>query len=137
VTVIRSYRDLEVWRRSIKMVVRVYQVVKGFPKAELYGLSDQMKRSAVSIPSNIAEGWGRNYTQEYLRHLAIASGSLAELETQLEIARELEFLAVEEWASITEELTQIGRMLTSLRQSVSRRQDAKDQHEGRVRKRTS
>ncbi len=116
---VNSFRDLEVWQESMSLVVQVYQVVKDFPKAEVYGLADQMKRAAVSVPSNIAEGWGRKYTQEYIKHVAIASGSLAELDTQLEIGKRLGFIREEQWESINKDMALLGRKLSSLRRSLS------------------
>ena len=87
---VRSFRDLAVWQKSIQMAVMVYRLTKGFPKEETYGLSSQMRRAVVSIPSNIAEGHGRLNTPEYRQFLGIARGSNFELQTQLEIARKLE-----------------------------------------------
>ena len=78
---IKSYRDLRVWQAGMDLVVRVYRLTQGFPTHELYGLTSQMRRAAVSIPSNIAEGHTRESSKEYLHHLSIAQGSLAELET--------------------------------------------------------
>ncbi len=88
----RSYRDLEVWKLSIDFVKKVYQVTHNFPASEKFGLINQIRRAAVSIPSNIAEGQGRNSTKEFKQFLAISLGSLAELETQLIIAKEIEYL---------------------------------------------
>ncbi|MGD0346114.1 MAG: four helix bundle protein [Terracidiphilus sp.] len=86
---IRSFRDLTVWQRSMQMAVSVYRLTRGFPKEETYGLISQMRRAAVSIPSNIAEGHGRLNTGEYRQSLGVARGSNFELQTQLEIARAL------------------------------------------------
>lgn len=86
---VRSFRDLEVWKKSVQMVVTVYRLTKEFPKTETYGLSSQMRRAAVSVPSNIAEGHGRLKTGEYRQFLGVARGSNFELQTQLEIARAL------------------------------------------------
>jgi four helix bundle protein len=87
----RSYRDLEVWKLSIDFVKKVYQVTHNFPASEKFGLINQIRRAAISIPSNIAEGQGRNSTKEFKQFLAISLGSLAELETQLIIAKEIEY----------------------------------------------
>ena len=87
---VQSFRDLVVWKKSIEMAVAVYRVTKGFPKEETYGLSSQMRRAVVSIPSNIAEGHGRLNTSEYRQFLGIARGSNFELQTQIEIARKLQ-----------------------------------------------
>jgi four helix bundle protein len=86
---VQSFRDLEVWKKSVQMAVTVYRLTREFPKEETYGLTSQMRRAAVSIPSNIAEGHGRLNTGEYRQFLGIARGSNFELQTQLEIAREL------------------------------------------------
>jgi len=86
---VQSFRDLEVWKRSIQMTVSIYRLTQGFPKDEIYGLTSQMRRSAVSVPSNIAEGHGRLNKGEYRQFLGIARGSNFELQTQLEIARAL------------------------------------------------
>ena len=87
---VQSFRDLEVWKRSIQMTVSTYRLTQGFPKDEIYGLTSQMRRAAVSVPSNIAEGHGRLNKGEYRQFLGIARGSNFELQTQLEIARVLE-----------------------------------------------
>ena len=94
-----SFKQLEVWQRSIELVKEIYRTTEKFPKSEIYGLSSQMRRSAVSIPSNIAEGYKRQGLGEYLQFLSIADASAAELETQLIIAKNiylnLDFLKVE------------------------------------------
>jgi len=86
---VRSFRDLTVWQKSMQMAVTVYRLTREFPKEETYGLSSQMRRAAVSIPSDIAEGHGRLNTGEYRQFLGVARGSNFELQTQLEIARAL------------------------------------------------
>ncbi len=86
---IQSFRDLTVWQRSMQMTVSVYRLTQEFPREEIYGLTSQMRRAAVSVPSNIAEGHGRLGTKEYRQFLGIARGSNFELQTQLEIARAL------------------------------------------------
>jgi len=88
---VHSFRDLKVWQRAIQLSVAIYRLTKGFPREELYGLSSQIRRASVSIPSNIAEGNGRLSTGEYRQFLGIARGSNFELQTQLEIARALSF----------------------------------------------
>lgn len=89
---INSYQDLLIWQKGIVLVVRVYKLVKSFPQEELYALTSQIKRAAVSIPSNIAEGYGRNTDKSFSYFVDISRGSLNELETQLIIAKELEFI---------------------------------------------
>ncbi len=86
---LKSYKELKVWQRSIELVKEVYEVTKKFPKSEVYGLSIQMRRAAVSIPSNIAEGYLRKNLKEYLQFLRVAYGSAAELETQIIITKDL------------------------------------------------
>ena len=91
-TEVRSYKDLIIWQKSIDLVVEIYKALKSFPREELYALSDQIKRSAVSVPSNIAEGQSRQHTGEFRQFLYIALGSLAELDTQLIIAHKLGYI---------------------------------------------
>ncbi|NLV45648.1 MAG: four helix bundle protein [Candidatus Hydrogenedentes bacterium] len=110
----KSYRELQVWQKAMDMVVAVYEVTAGFPTEEKYGLTSQIQRAAVSVPANIAEGYARVHRGDYVHHLSIARGSLAELETHLTIAVRLNFIqrerAVEIW-SMTQE---INKMLTSM-----------------------
>lgn len=110
-----GYRELVVWQKGVELVISVYRVTATFPKSEIFGLASQMQRAAVSVPSNIAEGNALRQTKAYLRHLSIASGSLAELETQLEIAERLGYLANH---SLILQANEIGRMLSSLRQKL-------------------
>lgn len=114
----KGHEDLNVWQKAMNLVVSTYRLTTRFPKSETYGLGSQMQRAAVSIPSNIAEGHALKQTPAYVRHLAIASGSLAELQTQLEIARRLGYLSSEQ-GSIFEEAREVGRMLAGLRKSLS------------------
>lgn len=109
---VRSYRDLDVWKKSIELVKDVYILVKSLPKEEIYALSDQMRRSAVSIPSNIAEGSGRNGTKEYLQFLYIALGSLCELETQIIISKEIGYINNIE--KLENDMTIIKKMINSM-----------------------
>ena len=87
--VIKTYKELIVWQKSIDLVAEVYKITKAFPKSELYALCSQIQRAAVSIPSNIAEGYGRNHRPEFIQFLGISYGSACELETQLVIAKKL------------------------------------------------
>ena len=89
---IKSYKDLLIWQKGIRIVLLVYHLVKSFPQEELYALSSQLKRASVSIPSNIAEGYGRNTNKSFSHFLDISRGSLFEIETQLIIAKELGFI---------------------------------------------
>ena len=110
----KTYRDLQVWQKSMALVTEVYKITKGFPKDETYGLTSQMRRCAVSIPSNMAEGYGRNSTNEYIHFLRISMGSLYELQTQIEISMNLRYLNNDEFNSLYETSREIERMLSSL-----------------------
>jgi four helix bundle protein len=113
----QSYRDLIAWQKSVDLVTEIYRITQSFPKTEQFGLCSQMQRAAVSIPSNIAEGHALRQTQAYLRHLAIASGSLAELETQLEISKRLGYLQPTDQI-LTERTNEVGRLVSGLRRSL-------------------
>ena len=115
----RSYRDLEVWKLSIDFVKKVYQVTHYFPDSEKFGLINQIRRAAVSIPSNIAEGQGRNSTKEFKQFLAIGLGSLAELETQLIIAKEIEYLTQNGLDALLSPLDRIRKMIKGLSKGLS------------------
>ena len=114
----RSYRDLDVWRLSIELVKDIYQVTGKFPQVEIYGLTNQLRRAAISIPSNIAEGQGRNSFKEFRQFLAIALGSLAELETQLIIAKEIGYLTSAETDRLSISLDIIRKMIKALSHSL-------------------
>ncbi|MBA3321791.1 MAG: four helix bundle protein [Pyrinomonadaceae bacterium] len=117
---VKSYRDLRVWQAAMNLVEQVYRLTRAFPKQETYGLSSQMQRAAVSIPSNIAEGHTREHLKEYLHHLSIAQASLAELETQLEIAKRLEYVSPEQLMQNFDSTQSIGRQLYALRNSLTK-----------------
>jgi four helix bundle protein len=114
----RSYRDLNVWKLSIELVKDIYQVTTKFPPAEIYGLTNQLRRAAISIPSNIAEGQGRNSFKEFKQFLVIALGSLAELETQLIISHEIGYLDREDSSKLAEALDNIRKMVKALANSL-------------------
>jgi four helix bundle protein len=114
----KSYRDLDVWREAMDFVVECYRMTGTFPKTEGYGLTGQLQRAAVSIPANIAEGQGRQHDKEFLQHLAITYGSLAEVETHIQIARRLEYADGEKENQMLERAARIGRMLNGLRKSI-------------------
>lgn len=118
---IRSYRDLRVWQGAMDFVVRLYAVTESFPKSEAFGLTNQMRRAAVSIPSNIAEGHSRT-RQEYGRFLRIARGSLAELETQLELAHRIGYLTPSQYHELVTDLSTIGKQLTKLIKKINNRE---------------
>jgi len=111
------YKKLKVWQKAMKLVVQVYKATRNFPKHEQYGLISQMRRSVISIPSNIAEGHGRNSDKEIVRFLDIARGSIFELDTQIEISRQLDFLNTQEFNIIFNLLDETSRMLSGLRKS--------------------
>ena len=111
---IRNYRDLVAWQKATDLVVAIYRVTKTFPKEEVYGLTAQLRRCAVSIPSNIAEGQGRGSDKEFGRFLQIAYGSLRELETQLIIAQRLEYLDRVEVERLLADAAEIGRLINGL-----------------------
>ncbi len=116
-----TYRDLKVWQRAMDLVEDVYLLTRGFPAEEKYALASQVQRAAVSIPANIAEGYGRATQGDYLRHLSIARGSLMELETLLTIAVRLGFTSREKAVPIWEPTQEVGRMLRRLMVSLHRR----------------
>jgi len=111
---IESYQDLLVWQRSIGLVENIYKLSKTLPPDERFGLITQMCRAAVSIPSNIAEGFGRQASGAYRNHLSMARGSLLELETQIILCQRLEFLSNDQTAPILTELGELSRMLATL-----------------------
>jgi four helix bundle protein len=111
---IKTYRDLVVWQKAMSLVTAVYRCAVQFPKNETYALVSQIQRAAVSIPSNIAEGYGRRSTGDYLRFLQIAMGSVFELQTQLEIALNLEYLTKERFEELYGQSREVERMLSSL-----------------------
>jgi four helix bundle protein len=111
---IRSYRELDVWKKGIELVKETYKLTEKFPEREKYGLVAQMRRSAISIPSNIAEGFRRYHNKEYRQFLYVSLGSCAELETQVTIAKQLEYIRESEEADLLEVLDHIGRMITNL-----------------------
>ena len=121
---IRSYRDLEVWKKSMHLVLDVYRCTRSFPKEELYGLVLQIRRCAVSIPSNIAEGYGRYGTGEFVRFLQIATGSLCELHTQVEIAQNLHYLSDSLYEHLSVISGEIERMLNSLIRKLQEKRDS-------------
>ena len=111
---IKTFRDLIVWQKSMDLVTQIYRASGNFPKSEFYGLISQLRRSAVSIPSNIAEGYGRRSTGDCVRFLQNFVGSLYELQTQLEIAKKLEYLTEFEFNGLYGNTREIERMLLSL-----------------------
>ena len=121
---IRSYRDLKVWQVAMDFVVDCYRHTESFPATERYGLTQQVRRAAVSVPSNIAEGHGRTHLGEYLHSLSIANGSLMELETQLLIGQRLGFLDVDINNALLKRSAEIGKMLRGLIRKLSDRRSS-------------
>ena len=111
---VRNYKDLLVWQKAIDLVSLIYDATKTFPAEEMYGLKSQLRRAAVSVPSNIAEGQGRNSTGEFRQFLRNAKGSLLEVETQIIIAQRLRFLAPEKADNVIHALQEVLRMLNGL-----------------------
>ncbi|MFN8710381.1 MAG: four helix bundle protein [Planctomyces sp.] len=118
---INSYRDLEVWQKGMDLVVACYEAAKSFPADERFGLTTQLQRAAVSVPANIAEGHGRDHTKEFLNHLSIAYGSLMEVETHIQIAQRLEYVAECVAKEILLRTAELGRMLNGLQRSLKNR----------------
>ncbi len=118
---INSYRDLQVWQKAMDAVVECYKLTREFPKDELYGLTSQLRRAAVSVAANIAEGHARPHTAEFLQFIGIAYGSLSELQTHIEIAKRLGYLATQSAATVLTTTNEIGRMLNGLENSLRRR----------------
>ncbi len=115
---LKTYRDLLVWQKSFQLCIRIYRLSRNFPRDERFGLTSQVRRAAVSIPSNIAEGYGRGTTRDYLRFLWVANGSLAEVETQLMLARELQFAPETALNDLLEAMAEVERMLKALIRSL-------------------
>ncbi|WP_297944960.1 four helix bundle protein [uncultured Fibrobacter sp.] len=122
-----SYKDLIVWKKSVELVMQLYDYIQAFPKNESYVLSDQMRRAVVSIPSNIAEGYERMTTAEYIRFLSIARGSKAELETQLHICNQLKLGDMEKNVVLQSNCKEIGKMLNSMVYTLNSKKQQKTQ----------
>ncbi len=115
-----DFRDLDVWKLSMELVEDVYKITKAFPKSEMFGLTDQMRRASISIPSNIAEGNGRQHSKEYVNFLYIALGSLLELITQTELAKRLDYINSQQSTLIAERCTRINKMLRALIKAIKK-----------------
>lgn len=113
-----NFRNLRVWKKAVQLATIVYKATEGFPRLEQYGLTSQIRKSVVSISSNIAEGAGRNTDKEFSQFLHFATGSCYELETQLTISRNLNFLDLDHYEMIKEKLIEIQKMIYSLRKSL-------------------
>ena len=117
-----NYKELKVWQKSVDLAVKIYEATKDFPREEIYGLTSQIRRSAVSIPSNIAEGAGRNTKKDFNNFLGISNGSSCELDTQLIIANRVSFLDSTIFEMLQQDLTEIQKMNWALQKSLT------DQH---------
>ena len=116
---IKSHRDLIAWQKAMELVVCVYTLSKSFPKEEVYGLTSQLRRAAVSIPANIAEGQGRRSKTEFKQFLGHARGSLLEVDTHLELALRLEYIGLKDHAFVQEQLREVGRIINGLMRSLT------------------
>ena len=119
-----SYRDLAVWQKAVDLVISCYHLTEGFPRSESYGLGGQLQLAAVPVAANIAEGQARQHEKEFLQHLSIAYGSLAELETHTEIARRLRYVSEEAAKEILEKTSEVGHMINGLRRSLKEKSSA-------------
>jgi len=115
---LKSYRDLLVWQKAIELALLVYRMTEGFPKREIYGLASQLRRASVSVPSNIAEGYGRAGRREYLQFLSVAQGSLKELETQTILAQRLAYVTSSQAERFLADSEVVGKMFGSLIRSL-------------------
>ncbi|MFN3996605.1 four helix bundle protein [Algoriphagus sp.] len=116
-----NYKELNVWKRGIKLCAVIYKLTANFPNEERFGLISQMRRASVSVPSNIAEGGGRRTDNEFVHFLGVAHGSICELETQLFVSVELEFVTYDQIDPISLEITEIQKMLYALIQKFESR----------------
>ena len=116
---LQSYKEFTVWQKSMDLAVEVYSLVKKLPKEELYGMSGQIRRAVISIPSNIAEGQGRNSTREFVKFLAIARGSQCEVETQLQLCIRLGYLGEKETKAVLGICEEVSKMLNALIKKLS------------------
>ena len=110
----KPHKKLDLWQVAMDLVIEIYRITESFPKEEKYGLSNQVRRAAVSVPSNIAEGAARQTKKEFVNYLHMAQGSLSELDTQLEVARRLAFLDGKIWEDLDKVLQRVDKMLTGL-----------------------
>ena len=118
---VRKYTELIAWQKAIDFVEAVYRFSSTFPGSELYGLTGQLRRAAVSVPSNIAEGQSRNSSREFIHYLGIAYGSLSEVETQLVIAQRLKYIDCVELEGLLEKAGEVGRLINGLSNSIGRK----------------
>jgi len=120
----KTHKDLDAWKKSIELVASIYKITSSFPKEQIYGLTSQIRRAAVSIPSNIAEGAAQNHDKEFIQFLYVALGSGAELETQLIISKMLGFIDYEKSQELTNELNSISRMIQGLIKFIKKQKNS-------------
>ena len=125
---VSSYRDLTVWQRAMELVERIFLLTPKLPREQVYGLSAQMQRAVVSVPSNIAEGHARKSTREYLHFLSISLGSLAELETQLILCERLKFLSADDVGQVLGVADEVGKMIRGVQGAGGEAGDEGDEH---------
>ena len=118
--VVQQYQELIAWQKAMDLVTRICEVTVSFPQKEMFGLINQLRRAAVSIPSNIAEGQGRQTTKDFMRYLSIARGSLQEMETQVILAARLKYIAEREKVELLEKSAETSRLMSGLSRSLSR-----------------
>ncbi|MFZ0961463.1 MAG: four helix bundle protein [Terriglobia bacterium] len=121
---INNFKELDVWKRSVAFTTELYKLTSRFPETERFGLCSQIRRAAISVPANIAEGWGRGPTREYIQFLTIARGSLMELETHLIVGCNLIYLTHDELGLVSKESEEIGKMLSGLIGPLKSRHEA-------------
>ena len=121
-----THKDLRVWQQGIEMVTSIYMMTKAFPKDEVFGLVSQMRRAAVSVPSNIAEGYARGTDREKLHFLRISSGSMSEIETQLMLSLNLGYISQEVYDELSERVTSVWKQLNALISSLKKRLNSQD-----------
>jgi four helix bundle protein len=122
---VKNYSELIAWQQAIELVAAVYRATQEFPKDEMYGLTSQLRRAAVSVPSNIAEGQGRKSTNEFLHHLSVAHGSLREVETQVHIAARLGYLGANQKNDLLDLAAEVGRLINGLYNALNKRSAGK------------
>jgi four helix bundle protein len=118
---LKNYKELKVWQKAYALCLVIYQMTKNYPSEEKYGLSSQIRRAAVSVPSNIAEGYGRKSIKEYTQFLYVAYGSICEIDTQLLLTRDLKYIGEKFYSEIRLQLSEVERMLKALIKSLEKK----------------
>ena len=122
---LKNFKELTVWQKAYQLCLMVYRLTKGYPKEEIYGLTSQMRRAALSVPCNIAEGYGRRTTPDYLRSLYIAYGSVCELETQILLSVDLDYIRGQGMATLQDNIGEVERMLKALIKSLENKRSSR------------